>query len=263
MAAVATQRVALDSIGAGGSTFRTERSEIGERLAAESKTKHYGDWRDDFFRDGYYVLKGVISPEKAAEYRQEMFDWLTTFNRGFLWDDKSTWTAEHLPVSFKGGMYLHYKAAHENFMWKARMEPNVKGAFAKIWGTDELITSFDVFNIGLPGRKDVDSKPWPHRDQAAERRGLASVQGILNLNHNGPDDGGLVVMAGSARLSDEFFDYHSTKRLPEVEALHYDFYAYNEAHVKWFEERGCQRVKVCAEPGDLIREWRTTDSVGS
>ncbi len=89
---------------------------------------------------------------------------------------------------------------------------------------------------------------------AAERRGLACVQGILNLNHNGLEDGGLVVMSGSAKLSDEFFDHHSTKRLPEVEALHYDFYAYNDAHVKWFEDRGCKLVKVCAEPGDLIRE---------
>lgn len=89
--------------------------------AASDAATHYGDWRDDFYRDGYYVLKQAVAPEKAAEYKKDMLAWLTTFKRGFSYEDKSTWTAEHLPINWKGGMYLHYCAAHEDFVWKARM----------------------------------------------------------------------------------------------------------------------------------------------
>lgn len=66
----------------------------------------FGDWRDDFHRDGYIVIKSVISPERAAYYRDKQLQWLHNFELGFDENDESTWTAEHLPVSFKGGYVL-------------------------------------------------------------------------------------------------------------------------------------------------------------
>ncbi len=98
-----------------------DTSTLLSEVAVASTHTVYNDWRDDFFRDGYYVVKGAIPAEHAAKYRQEMFEWLTTFQRGFKWEDRSTWNEEHLPVNWKGGMYLHYCAAHEKFMWEARL----------------------------------------------------------------------------------------------------------------------------------------------
>lgn len=40
-------------------------------------------------------------------------------------------------------------------VWDIRTEPGVVGAFAKIWGTDKLVTSFDAGSIMLPKRTDV------------------------------------------------------------------------------------------------------------
>ena len=34
---------------------------------------------------------------------------------------------------------------------------------------------------------------------------MQCVQGLVNLAPNGPDDGGLIVMEGSAKLFDEYF----------------------------------------------------------
>lgn len=53
------------------------------------------------------------------------------------------------------GMFHAYGVAHEQWVWDLRTEENVVGAFAKIWGTDELVTSFDGATIMLPGRTDV------------------------------------------------------------------------------------------------------------
>jgi len=63
----------------------------------------YGDWRDEFHNNGCVVIKSVISPERAQYYQEQQLEWLHNFNLGFDENDESTWTAEHLPVSFKGG----------------------------------------------------------------------------------------------------------------------------------------------------------------
>ncbi|KAH8710147.1 hypothetical protein GQ44DRAFT_830453 [Phaeosphaeriaceae sp. PMI808] len=114
------------------------------------------------------------------------------------------------------------------------MEQGVIGAFSKLWGTEELIVSYDVINMTLPNAtKMAGVKPWPHVDQAPERKGLSCVQGFINLSEAGPKDGGLVDQGLLA-------------------APHYDFYPFQESDVKWYEDERCKLVKVCAEPGDLI-----------
>ena len=60
-----------------------------------------GDWRESLFRDGFVVVKGVLSSEKAQHYRERMFQWLETFPYGFKADDAETWGKEHLPEHMK------------------------------------------------------------------------------------------------------------------------------------------------------------------
>ncbi|KAL1306883.1 hypothetical protein AAFC00_005530 [Neodothiora populina] len=212
----------------------------------------YGDWRDELFRDGVVVVKGAIAKERAQDYVDEMFKWAEKFPYGFDKNDKSTWTPEHLPAHIKGGMYGGYGCQHEKFMWEARQEPGVLEAFAKVWGTDELLVSFDGFNFTLPtGTALPQTQPWPHVDQSPKRKGMQCVQGIINLAPNGPDDGGLLCMKGSQKINEEFFKTH-----PEVvERATWgsaDWFGFDENEVKWFTDRGSKLVKICADPGDLI-----------
>lgn len=216
----------------------------------------YGDWRDDFHRNGCAIVKGVITPERAEYYKKKQIEWLQSFGLGFDPNDESTWTQDHLPVSFKGGMYFAYSSTHEKFVWEARTEPKVIETFSKLWGTDELICSFDGMNITLPRQKDLKWSPWPHTDQSPHRKGMQCVQGLLNYQPNGPKDGGLILMKGSSKLFDEFFrenreqDDHEDK--PPEEEDFKDLFIFKEDDVKWFEERGCTLEKICLEPGDLV-----------
>lgn len=79
-----------------------------------------GDWRDDFFRDGFVVIKNVIPKERARQYQSDALTWLESFGLGFDREDKGTWKTDNLPQSWKGGMYLHFSAAHEKYMWDIR-----------------------------------------------------------------------------------------------------------------------------------------------
>lgn len=60
--------------------------------------RQYGDWRDDFFKNGYYIFKQAIAPEKAQNYYyKKAIDWIPSFDNGFDLNNKDTWTSEYLP----------------------------------------------------------------------------------------------------------------------------------------------------------------------
>jgi hypothetical protein len=82
--------------------------------------KAYGDFRDQLFRDGYAVVKGATSTERADAYKEAMIQWLERFPLGFNRHDPNTWTEDYLPANMKGGMYHGYAVAHEDFVWEAR-----------------------------------------------------------------------------------------------------------------------------------------------
>lgn len=80
----------------------------------------FGDWRNEFFRDGYTVIKEAIPRERALDYQRKALGWFGKFPFGFDINDKSTWVNNKLPVMMKGGMILNYCAAHEKWVWEAR-----------------------------------------------------------------------------------------------------------------------------------------------
>lgn len=54
-------------------------------------------WYLQLERDGYVILPNVVPKDDCAEFREEALKWLAKFPHGFKLDDRSTWTAEHLP----------------------------------------------------------------------------------------------------------------------------------------------------------------------
>ncbi|KAI5477297.1 hypothetical protein MNV49_006518 [Pseudohyphozyma bogoriensis] len=211
----------------------------------------YGDWRDQLTTEGYYVVKGAIPREKGLEYRDRAHSWQEEFGLGYKRDDPSTFVNEKLPAHMKGGMLHGYGAGHEQFVWDVRCEQGIIDAFAKVWGTDELVTSFDGFTIMLPNRKDVpDVGKWEHTDQSPSRRGFYCVQGLVNLNDCGPQDGGLMILKNSSQLFEKFFDEHGRKGWKSWGPA--DWCGFSLEQQQWFFDRGCEWLKVEAGPGDLI-----------
>ncbi|KAL7420497.1 hypothetical protein Q5752_004447 [Cryptotrichosporon argae] len=204
--------------------------------------------------EGYTVVKNVLSRERAQHYVDEIYAWLESFGRGFKGDDRSTWHVDQLPTFSRGGLFHRYGAGHEQFAWDIRAEPALIDVFARIWGTDELLVSFDSVNCSLPFPVDElkeRSGAWPHVDQSPGRRFKHCVQGIMNLYENGPLDGGLQVLAGSMPLYDAFFDAHPELK-PEDGWWDVDWFMHEAAYLDWFYARGCKWIKVEAGPGDVI-----------
>ncbi|KAJ5683464.1 hypothetical protein N7462_006629 [Penicillium macrosclerotiorum] len=211
-----------------------ENTQVGgatDILAKQASSKEkFGDWRDDFFSEGFTVVKGAISREKAIQYRERAMEWFQKFPFGFDIHDKRTWTEDHLPIMMNGGMVMGYCATHEKWVWEARTEPGVIEPFAKLWGTDELLVSFDAVNITLPGRTD----------------------GIINLSEAGPLDGGLQLLQGSSELFELFFKENPPKPKAKDAPGQLDWYGFTLEDVEWFKDHGCKLIKINAEPGDVI-----------
>lgn len=206
-------------------------------------------WLADLHRDGYVVVKGAVPRDRALGYQKAAHNWLASFGTELDLEKPETWTKENLPNQSKINTFHGYCVTHEKFFWDARTEPGVVDVFATIWGTDELLVSFDALNITLPNRRDVPRKPaWEHVDQSPLRQGLHCVQGIINLSPSGPDDGGLVVYPGSQNLFSEFFETQTDKSTWKPA----DNFLHTPEHLAWFAERGCKPHKVVADVGDLI-----------
>jgi hypothetical protein len=73
---------------------------------------------------------------------------------------------------------------------------------------------------------------------------------LVNLLPNGPDDGGLIVCKGAYQLSEQFHrEMAYETRIPQWTN---EWYGFTDAGMKWLADKGCEWVKVCAEPGDLL-----------
>lgn len=174
-----------------------------------------------------------------------------------------------LPVINEKGMIQHYGVCHEQFLWDLRSEPSIKQAWATIYGTDELLVSFDCINICFPNRTELpDNKPWPHQDQDPDTRGslltpfassladspgdkgFRCLQGFVNLLPSGPEDGGLVVMRGAHRVSDEFHDHFADDK--RLWAWTNEMFSFKENHLAWLRSRGFEFEKVSLDAGDLV-----------
>ncbi|KAG7528265.1 hypothetical protein FFLO_06297 [Filobasidium floriforme] len=204
--------------------------------------------------NGFAVVPNVLGKERAEEYVRRANEWLKAFGKGFDVEDRSTWHVQNLPPHHRGGLYNDLAVGHEDLLWSIRAEPELIKIFAELWGTDELLVSFDGANFSIPLPKEEiqnGGAPWPHVDQSPLKRELNCVQGIMNLAPNGPTDGGLMVLSGSFPLYKQFFEEHAHEE-PEGGWPKIDSYHHTPSQLQWFYDRGCEWKHVDAGAGDVI-----------
>lgn len=186
---------------------------------SEEELAHYKKMLD---KDGFVVIPGVVSEEKASQYESRFFDWLEALNPNIKRTDKSTWVGKQYPAT-RHGIFKEYNIGQAQFIWDVRDEDNIVSVYRHLWGTDNLLTSFDGACFVHPSQGEWHENP--HTDQGAilkvrdymtpktspfskaqSVRDFACVQGLLNLRENGPKDGGFVAYRGSHKGHCKFFE---------------------------------------------------------
>ncbi|XP_071110337.1 uncharacterized protein [Haliotis cracherodii] len=188
---------------------------------------------------GYTVVKDVMSPEDCDKYINIYRNWLAQF--------KDSW-----PIS-SNSLIQRYRIGHMEPSWGTRQKS--KKVFEQIWGTDQLLTSFDAVAIGRPPEHGeetfaVPGKHWLHCDQGVERVGLHAYQGAVYLEAADEDDWTFEVLEGSHLLHKEFFE---TFPRAKIRSITNKFYGLTDGDVEWYSSHdGVTRRRVPAPKGGMI-----------
>eukprot|EP00930_Biecheleria_cincta_P054802 TRINITY_DN41201_c0_g1_i1.p1 TRINITY_DN41201_c0_g1~~TRINITY_DN41201_c0_g1_i1.p1 ORF type:complete len:409 (+),score=60.02 TRINITY_DN41201_c0_g1_i1:200-1426(+) len=155
---------------------------------------------DDFLahlhHHGYAILHGVLGSEQANElFLQKFWSAMTAIVPGLDPHKRQTWT---FPKGFRG-IVSTYGLPQADFAWDIRAHPRVYAAFAKIFGTQDLVASLDAV-ILEEGVAKTKLSPWLHKDQRPSYTGL-SVQAVYTHFASGPHDAGTCVVPGSHKVT--------------------------------------------------------------
>jgi hypothetical protein len=132
----------------------------------------------------------------------------------------------------------HWKIGHSKLAWEVRQNKKVIEAFAKIWGTEDLIVSFDGASIYILDKPNRESNSWFHVDQSYTRNNFECIQSWVNAYDTNEGDATLVILENSNSFHEEFqkefkiTDKKDWYKLANKEQ--YDFYI----------NKGCREVAI-------------------
>ncbi|XP_028417194.1 putative phytanoyl-CoA dioxygenase [Dendronephthya gigantea] len=212
-------------------------------------TANSPSWIHQLNTHGYAVVPNVLSSQECDHIIEQAWEWLFKLGTGINRGDPKTWTNERWPSNFNG-IIQRYRIGHAPFIWKARTNPNVIGVFKEIWGTGELLTSFDAMCILRPAEMVEDleyTQSWFHTDQSPKKKGFHCVQGVLNLEEAFTEDAGFACYPGSHSLHQELFqrnnEYNSEM----------DFNIISKDDLEWVEHnKGLVPTRIPAPKGSFV-----------
>lgn len=222
--------------------------------------------RRDLEERGVAVVPGVVARARCEELRAEAAAEILGFTRGAvdIRDGKTFrgWSEYGLLHSM---LLQHSGVGNMRWLWSVRQEPAVVGAFAALWGVapGDLLVSFDGMSLHLPPESTsaqghlqrgwYKGNDWMHTDQGHGKPGFESVQGLVNVYDVHEGDATLCVWEGSHRLHGEFFAMKGAMGRPATSSE--DWYKVDgrsEEEREFFASRGCRKLCVLADAGDLV-----------
>ena len=171
---------------------------------------------------GYVVIANALDLQQTQHALAGLWDYLEGLETGIDRLDSRTWGDDNWPTAVHGGILPSYGIGHCQAQWFIRDIPGVKKSFAALWGTDDLLVSFDGVSLWRPWSVDPSWKTnlgssWLHIDQhPIGRPGRQCVQGLVNLLPTSESAGGNVIVPGSHRLFTEIPDLYA-ERLARID----------------------------------------------
>ncbi|KAI9023934.1 hypothetical protein DFJ74DRAFT_767469 [Hyaloraphidium curvatum] len=213
--------------------------------------------RRDLRENGFAAVRAVTDAADIQALQNGLWDFFEGTNPSKISrTDPSTWAKSNWPLTSRG-LCHRYHAGHSDVAWKGRTHPGVRKAFEIVWGTHELITSYDAVGMMRPpevlrelGEQPPPVEHWPHIDHDEEGEEVELVQGFLNLWESGPDDGGLVQWLGSGPAFPEKWPAELHEGLKGARII-------GRIDQGALDRSGFRRIKACGPPGTLFL-WMST-----
>ncbi|CAJ1387105.1 unnamed protein product [Effrenium voratum] len=196
--AVSARRLAFTEVKARPNVRKTKPLVVGDlTLKIRSNgLRHRQNYLEHLAEYGYAVVPQVLGAQELQVAEDLLWDFL---HAEAAWQRRApdTWTDDSLARLGQPwrGIINGRGVGQCDLSWFIRTRAKVQQAFAGIWGTDELITSFDGINVFRPWHAGFSKTEggWFHVDQGATQQGRCCVQGLVSLYDQNERTGGLVV----------------------------------------------------------------------
>lgn len=201
-------------------------------------------WLAHLDAEGYVVIADVADASEVERAKELLWQFLEE-SVGCKRSDPGTWTDERLEFlgSVQNGILNSMGINQSKFLWHSRTLPRVRHAFEEVWGTSDLLVSFDGANIFRPWHHGFRKTRcgWWHIDQGGAKVGRHAVQGLVSLFPADASTGGLTVLPQSHLRHAEVAE---DQQNPQQDYLAIQPYA------RILQE--APRRLVCCHAGDLV-----------
>lgn len=158
------------------------------------------DWAAQLDQQGFCVVPNVLTHAECDSALAGVHSYLA--NAGV--DIVTRKTKKDYPNMH--GIIQHLEVGHSQAAWDVRTNESVQNVFAQIYGTNDLLVSFDGVCVMQPWHK-FGRKSWMHMDQSSKNTARRCIQGYVNLTDaSDARTGSLLVLPGSHKRFAEFFD---------------------------------------------------------
>ena len=184
--------------------------------------------------NGYLVIPNLIPKQQCKDLIDVICEFLgVKKEQPESWYLMSPRSEKNLTLKSLQGMTELY---HHQAMWNNRQYPRLYDAFVDLWGTEELWVTIDRVNMNLPNRDGWQNDGFLHWDiDLANRDHVRNIQGVLSLNDNDIDMGGLQIVPDLYKQLDDWLKCQSKDRSRIIrEKLEFDV------------------VNVLSKAGDLV-----------
>lgn len=127
----------------------------------------------DLRQNGYVVIPDILNKEEIDIASSMFYNWKSTIKD----HDKIHNACD------PHGIYKHHEIGHQEHAWFIRTRPKVKEVFACLWGTNDLVVSFDGC-CWIPKSCNKKDNFWCHSDQSPLVDEFICAQGIVSLTNN-------------------------------------------------------------------------------
>lgn len=183
----------------------TKRSLQEDASAKKAKPTTQPLWVEQLDELGYCVVPGILAADECDSALANLHAYLAHAGVDIITPNR----AKNYPNTH--GIIQHLEIGHCRAVWDVRTNERVQDVFAQIYGTNDLLVSFDGACIMQPWHR-FGTGSWLHMDQAPKFTARRCIQGYVNLTDSSTDStGSLMVLPGSHRKFGAFF-----QRFPEM-----------------------------------------------
>jgi len=197
------------------------------------------DWSVHLHTHGWAV---VPITRWNPNFTKIFLEWFESCHPDFRMNDYNTWKSKNMPIMLHGILKHYY--GHTELQWCIR--ELCAPIFARLWNCniEDLLCSYDG-GCFLPSLgeniKNRSFKQWIHNDTPRSMPGFSCVQGVVNFEENGPEDGGLVLVEGSHNIFQEYINKHPSEGIT---------WGATDMSDPLLNTRNL--IKICAPAGSLI-----------